>query len=251
MNKILNRYLEYYWLARFKVFNPGKQQSKSFGIHLLITFYDEPDAGRLEEYECCLRWNIQNPYIKKIHVFYENRKNEISPLLKHAKVQVYDCRTEAPRTISYGRLFEFANDYLKSEIVAIANSDIHFDLSLRKLKRSDLSGQVLALTRYNRGIYGSYYCKIWERKSWSQDSWIFRSPLPDFNGNIYMGWRGCDNKLAYEMNKAGIVVTNPSQDIKTWHYHRISDRNYMRHNQSYLSESDFKVSSMHVPITKL
>lgn len=60
---------------------------------------------------------------------------------------------------------------------------------------------------------------------WSQDVWCFRGK-PNLNGvgNYYFGLPGCDNRLAFELREAGLVVRNPAHSIPTYHLHLSSVR---------------------------
>ena len=65
---------------------------------------------------------------------------------------------------------------------------------------------ILALTRTNCfkmlcGNKGSF----WQKHDLSQDSWIFVSPIKKINLTIFIGWQGCDNRLAYELYKNGTL----------------------------------------------
>jgi len=44
--------------------------------------------------------------------------------------------------------------------------------------------------------------------------------------NFTQGVPGCDNKIAYLLQEAGYVVTNPSTTIKTYHLHLSGIRHY-------------------------
>ena len=54
----------------------------------------------------------------------------------------------------------------------------------------------------------------------SQDIWIFRGmPKKIKNIDFYFGLPGCDNRFAYECESAGYYISNPSLDLKFYHYH--------------------------------
>ena len=63
----------------------------------------------------------------------------------------------------------------------------------------------------------------------SQDAWIFngnqRVNLIE-NCEFPMGKLGCDNRLAYEIEMAGFIVTNPSRTIQIFHLHDVPVRTY-------------------------
>lgn len=220
--------------------------------HLLITFYRENDKYRVGEYRACVKRNLRNPFIEKIHVFYENRSGHTAEdFLSHPKIKIHDFEMSERQGITYGHLIDFANQHLPGKVVIIANTDIYFDCSLRALERYDLTNKVLALTRYDCGAYKGWHGKPWFRHDFSQDSWIFRAPLRKFNADIKMGWLGCDNRLAYEMRKGAIHVLNPSLTVKTWHIHKRRKPPGVFMNKNYHAEPDFESKRSRVPIQKL
>ena len=60
----------------------------------------------------------------------------------------------------------------------------------------------------------------------SQDAWIFRGPIKNVSADFTAGIRGCDNRLAAELHKAGYRVSNPSRAIRAFHLHRSGVRHY-------------------------
>jgi spore maturation protein CgeB len=88
----------------------------------------------------------------------------------------------------------------------------------------DINNKCFALTRYDLQEDGNY--KFHERKD-SQDTWIFKGHInKNINGNFCLGTRGCDNKIAYEIAKAGYEITNPCLTIKSYHLHFSQLRNH-------------------------
>ena len=54
----------------------------------------------------------------------------------------------------------------------------------------------------------------------SQDTWIFKSPLPDDvlrYSDFHFGLPRCDNRLAKIFEDAGLEVSNPTLAIKSYH----------------------------------
>ncbi|MBF0489702.1 MAG: glycosyltransferase family 61 protein [Candidatus Omnitrophica bacterium] len=184
-------------------------------VHLLVSLWDDPDPKRREEFFSCLYKNIENPYIKRIYVFYEDTTGLWKEVLQNEKIQVVFLK-EYP---TYRTFIDYANQYLSGKMVAIANADIFLDESLELLREYDFSRKVLALTRYNFAPYKNWEGSLWERNYYSQDTWIFRAPLTGVFADIRIGYLGCDGWIAYELERAGFNVLNPSLDIKTWHVH--------------------------------
>lgn len=67
----------------------------------------------------------------------------------------------------------------------------------------------------------------------SQDVWIvhgrpWNNLTAELNNNdhLALGKPGIDNRLAYELLKAGYQVSNPSKSILSWHVHSTNIRQY-------------------------
>jgi len=206
-------------------------------FNLLTTLYNENNEKRLKEYKKCFKENLKNKHIKKIFVFFENyNETQKYSFLKDSKIQIIPIKSRP----TYKFYFDFANKYLKEELIIISNTDIFFDDSLSYLNKVDFKNKVFALTRYNVPEYKGK----WKRHERSHDSWIFKSPFKEINANIKLGVPGCDNEVLILFKKNNIQVINPSLTIKSWHVHLDDKRNY--------TESSYKGSyKIVIPFTKL
>ena len=107
-----------------------------------------------------------------------------------------------------------------------ANGDIFFDDSLKLLDLIDFNKKVcVAITRHESNNTKKII-RFREEKyiGCSQDCWIFKGhisidniDLVDFN----FGIPGCDNRLAYELDRNGYKILNPCKDIIIYHYHTV------------------------------
>lgn len=230
---------------------PGGDKETDIKTHLLISFYKEADPDRLRELKRCVQYNIVNPYITDIHVFYEKMgQGSVEEFLRHPRIVLHDYDMDKNGDVTYRYLIDFANANFNGDIVIIANTDIYFDHTLKHFADADFDNTVLALTRYNEGRCGYLNSRIWERNAFSQDCWIFKAPLRGCYADICLGWGGCDNRIAYEMDKAGLVVLNPSEDIKTWHVHKSPARKRLP-TRTYQNEDHFKERIKTVPFARL
>src|SRR5207248_1670053 len=133
------------------------------------------------------------------------------------------------RTVAHGRrvtfrdLFAHANAHFTNRRVIVANADVYFDDTLALLDRFDLAGHFLCLSRWDAGADGTSH--HFDRAD-SQDAWIFEAPLREFECDFHLGLPGCDNRLAYEAGRAGLLVLNPSRSVRAHHLHRTQVRRY-------------------------
>ena len=193
-------------------------------MNLLVGFYADAAPGRTEEFVECLRRNTDNPLINTIRVFLEDplppaEAKARFPGLAHPKVHL----VAHGRRLTFKRLFDYANLHLARAGAIIANADIYFDDTLALIEGDTIAGRMLCLSRWDEVQEG--VLRHLDRPD-SQDAWIFEPPLPGFNCDFCLGKPGCDGRLAYEAERAGLTVSNPSRSLRARHLHRSSVRRY-------------------------
>ncbi|MCI0337077.1 MAG: FkbM family methyltransferase [Acidobacteria bacterium] len=196
---------------------------------LIACFYQEIDASRRTEFQECLRRNIENDWLDEIHIFIEepvelSKLLPENPLLANPKVRLIPhCRRA-----TYQDLFAYANSQLLGHNVLIANADIYFDRTLAQLDGYDLAGKLLCLSRWD--IQPDGPARFFEHPS-SQDAWVFQTPIRDFPCDFHLGVLGCDNRLAWEAEQAGLAVSNPSRSLRAYHLHLSQVHRYSEHQR--------------------
>lgn len=178
-------------------------------IRLFTSYYNEPSPERKAELDTCLRRNIDHHLIDEVHVLCE------APCPESVVQHTMKARPK------FADFFRIANRYAgPDDITIIANSDIHFDDTLKHLQIKH--HEAYALTRWDN-IGGRI---TFMNAVDSQDAWIFRGKIKPVYADFYMGVPGCDNRLAYELAKAGYDVKNPSWAIMAIHLHESNVRRY-------------------------
>ena len=174
-------------------------------INLFISYYQCGDPERQEELDFCYNTNKMSGLFNEIINF-----------------------TDRPK---YNDFFEATKSY-PNDINILANADIYFNESIERVKTM-LSMEAFALTRweinedgnivsfddmhqYNRGAQARH----------SQDVWVFNGVVNGIYGDFHIGRPGCDNRIAFEIMRAGYILSNPSHDIKCIHKHKNTERNY-------------------------
>ena len=173
-------------------------------MNLFINLYKCKNNHRQEEIIECLTRNISNPLLD---VYVLNEGFDLPPTVNQKFI---DHRP------TYNDYFDYANQV--GGIKIIANNDIYFDESVKYIENI-MDRECYALTRYNVG--GGLECK----SGGSQDVWVFRSEI-NVDGDFYSGKLGCDNRIAYEIDKAGYFVSNPAKTIRTHHLHKSDYHTY-------------------------
>ena len=218
-------------------------------IHLITSFFRILQQQRVDELIKCLRENIKNDNIEKIHLFFEKQedidylesalsnnnnnnnnknnnsnKNPLEQLQLKLNSMMNSIKLLEKKGINkkihiilfnkqptYNDLFEYANK-LKGKICMISNSDIWLksvDLDLIKLIQTK-NKLVYALTRYESDRRGP----LIDKYRMSHDSFIFKSPI---NYDIPNGMNHIQNKLGSENviiieDKKEIVSTDKKDD---------------------------------------
>jgi hypothetical protein len=191
---------------------------------LLTTFYLESNQSRRAELMECLQLNVVNPWLDEIHLFIE----EIIPLdelcaaypqLACKKIRLISQR----RRVKYEDLFSYANRNLPGCTIIISNADIYFNHTLARLHGYDLAGKLFCLSRWDMQRDGT---ARFFNHPFSQDAWIFQSPIREFRSDFHMGLLSCDNRLAWEAGQVGLELLNPGQSIQALHLHHSQVRHY-------------------------
>lgn len=168
-------------------------------IRLFYNYYEDKNPLRKREIDMCLQRNLNNKLITTVI-----------------------C--ESPGKPSYKFFFDQINKITTpDDINIICNSDIFLDSTI-SLALNMKKNQVYALSRWD-WLGNDALTRFFDRAD-SQDTWIVKGKVENVFGDFTLGIRGCDNRIAYEFNKAGYQVSNPSKSIKTYHVHNSGIRNY-------------------------
>lgn len=199
-------------------------------IHVFSQFFLHSNHLRREEISTCLRKNIGNDSIYKIHLLNEKiyTDDELG-VSKNSKI----VQTNIHRRIMFKDVFKYVRKNKIEGYIVIANIDIFFDQTIDNLLISQLDEQkqMFALLRYEYDGKSNQTSPIFGPRSDSQDTWIFHSNTiitehEEIVFSFEFGMPGCDNKLVYLLKVLGYDVINDPSFIKTYHNHKSNIRNY-------------------------
>ena len=199
---------------------------------ILSEYFKFDHVSRRKEVLDSIRDNSLLNEVHRIILFHEEiSEDEQKLLVDIPKVELvrvnHRCR--------YSDLFSYANTHLQNEICIVCNNDISFTDSLGHLIGSEMDELFLCLTRWDIKDDGSICLKEpRQSRKHSQDSWVFKSPLPQKmidKGTIFFGRPGCDNMIAYLAVVSGLKVLNPSELIVSVHRHLSGKRNYKQNER--------------------
>lgn len=190
-------------------------EPKACEVVLLVPYYQDSSEIRQHEIDGSVWANSSLRHIGEIVLVSESEKTTPAP-----KTSVRFIGRRA----TYEDMFQICNRDFAGRICVVANADILFDETLAYVFKLDLAGTCLALTRHNEP-------KKLFKTIFSQDAWIFRSPIAveKMDARFEMGRTGCDNRIAYELEHAGLKVLNPCMDVVITHNHRSRVRSEQYH----------------------
>jgi hypothetical protein len=190
-------------------------------VNLFTTYYY--DADRENELYHVHLINKSCKFIDMIYAMNEMKPHNVSMPEKNVSMRWIDSRP------TMQQLFDWVNEVTGyDDINIVANSDIYFDeegIDIIKLLLTE--NDCWALTRWemnsdNMVKFGNIMVKdaTFMDRSDSQDTWCFRGRIKPGNYNFKIGTPGVDNRLAFEIQKAGYNISNPSWTVKTYHLHK-------------------------------
>lgn len=207
---------------------------------ILLVPFDSKKAANpriLAEFKRCIEINRNNPAIKHIHILYSNTTGRsYHPVLRELEQQGMSISLFR-REITFQDCFELANaDYFEQRLI-LANYNIYFDQTLLLLEGYELTGKLLALTRWDVDLEGNVSMKKHlpdaPLRSICQDAWIFKAPIYVPQSAIGIGTWETGTSMAYYAEKHGMEVLNPCYSIKC--YCQQTGRVYKEHVAKNLS----------------
>ena len=188
--------------------------------NLFISYYKAQTQERHEEIDKCFVENYSNKLIDRIYILCEGAVD----------LQFFDSKIKVIPVLqkpTYENFFEIVNEYSElQDVNIISNSDIIFDDTLLNLPQLGLN-DCWALSRWEMNEKFEKHIHQIQIYGDSQDCWIFRGKIKSLDKSDFpLGKMGCDNRIAYEIKKAGYDISNPSKTIHTWHLHNTNVRGY-------------------------
>jgi len=212
---------------------------------LVLQYYQNPK--RQDELDFCLRTNINNTHIDNIILLLE--RDIDNNLTNHPKIH----KITIGKRMTYKDAFDVCNEF-RGKVCIVANADIYFTRNIRHVTASRLDGQAYCVSRHEEKsdalLSSLFVCPI---AGCSQDVWIIKPPLPDkLFADIPLGFPGCDNRIAYELNAAGLRVTNPCLTVIVGHRHKKSVHGYdPEHDCEYGDADRIHGETLFVPATHI
>ena len=189
-------------------------------IHLIVQYYAEREADRREEIDYCLRRNLADQRIACVHDM-QSAVTAPEDIRTHPKYR----SVESSEWLTFARAFQYANDQLAGQLVALANIDIFLadEFPAELLTRMSPT-VVLALARWECDATSS---RMWldpnfakNHMAFAQEMWIFRAPIQVQNCDFKIGILGCDHAIAHRLRTSGYWPVNDCLKFKICHLDR-------------------------------
>jgi len=197
-------------------------------LHLILQHYNDRFDKRRHELEACLRFNLNNPHVLKVHNLIE-AETELAPWITgHPKSIVV---RHGPR-LSFKAGFEYASAHIPSgSSVVLMNLDTYLDHAspwhlfsgdIASLTRNQFRGKMaLTLSRTETDTSG----RIWRNAdleasayAMAQDAWVFKNPVQIDDADYPVGnCPGSDNAIAERFHRAGWTPMNFAHLFRVYH----------------------------------
>lgn len=191
-------------------------------ITVFTPYFEARTPERQAELDLCLQMNLQCDAVTRLVLLVDDGHQ---PPMTHPKLTV----RAMPARPSYLQWIELSAELPPGGVSILANTDIYFDDSLRRVHETLAAPQrFIALSRFEK--LGTEF-KPHPTPRWSQDVWGLRTgqalPAPMLKAlDVPLGVPRCDNKIAYLFAVHGWTVHNPMAFVRSVHVHETQQRNY-------------------------
>ena len=240
-------------------------------MNIILQSYNETLPERRLELEYCIKANLDNPYIYKVHDFgFQSEKYLPEYITKHKKYIKSINSTTGTNTnannkwLTYETAFKYSGDIDNirkyGSYWGIINCDIFLDSQSQwTLIKGQLNNDfIYAQSRHEFDILpdlGTYskmdeqFAKLYHANT--QDGWFFKAPIklhtanatehPELNKrlsfNFEMGMLGCDNAIADRLVQSGYKVINQAETYKIMHYDMAKGKNSSNYLEKHSTEA--------------
>lgn len=165
----------------------------------------------------CLYKNLCNPALDQVVLFIDD---------PHFQNIFGDKLVPVPwgRRLTYNDWFDHSQRHYPDEIKILANSDIFLNESLARVDVLDWANTLHVLSRRDitpdskiRRSSVLYGGTQHINPKWSQDCWMYKTPLPKLTKEIYVGVMHCENHMRENLQAQGVKLNNLTGRVDCLH----------------------------------
>ncbi len=190
------------------------------GIHLILHYCSDSRSERRAEYDYCVRRNLANPHIERIHNLGIDDVQVPEEFRDHQKWSDHFIN----RRMMFADAFRYANQLLLGEMVGICNLDTFLDEHAKWDEAEGLLRSKKVFLCQSRTEFKPPE-SFWIDEAFArlahanaQDAWFFIPPLSPPDTNFEIGTLGCDNAIAERVLRVGHMPINLGSRYKVMHY---------------------------------
>jgi len=202
------------------------RQSTPRTVTLYYNYYRERNLFRRLEIDYCLSRNVANAAVSRLLVLSKD-----PPPISDNKMEAVPTSSARP---TLAQIFQIIGEQSgKDDYNVVINADCFLATDDPNAFAQLGHGVAWCIGRYEIPRMNPLLPWTTRRRPFSQlrddsqDCWIIRGkPARGMWLDFSLGLPGCDNRLAYELHKAGYVVENPIDRISVFHFHSQTVRSY-------------------------
>jgi len=199
----------------------GKIYMEKQKIIFYLLWYKCGDVAHQSEIDEAFRRNANNPYADRVEMVIERRDIQYAQSIKNdfPKVRIRSCQLQP----TFSDIFAFALGEAAGTICVVLNGDCYIDETLKELRTMDIDQKFLCISRHEDNG------ELVVSPQNSQDGWCFlaQEGLRRIAAPYLFGYVGCDNAIAFFMQKRGYELLNPCHRIIVHHLHKDKQRHYL------------------------
>lgn len=236
-------------------FDASQREQMSFALLISMVLPRISTNDHVAEFLGALVTNSNNLHISEVHVllespsddlcdeFYSILRSMFNTAMGKTSMSKLTC-VPVQRQPTGADFLKYANSTLNERFVLFSNADIVFDESLGLINADAFTtgkqGYVLSVLppppngKYMKAFGGE--CQVprrctlgkfdgWDHGGQSWDAFLFRPPfagaLDLARINHTMNLLGAENRVAYELKRAGVSLSNPCLHVHAYHWHCI------------------------------
>lgn len=207
-------------------------------VNLFLNYYKSTEGEqRQKEIDFCLSDNLKNNYITDFYILDETgdikETERIHPITMSSRM-------------TYKDYFKLISDKSgDNDINIFMNTDCCLDGNSASNLHQIKNNEAWCLSRWDISSIEPFKASPYMVHN-SQDAWIVRGKPRDIvDGNYHLGVPGCDNRIMWELAKAGYTIRNPALTVKLYHYHLYNNGNRHYKFPSVIDLSKYGVCQPH------